>query len=161
MTENIEDRASDAPRPSADKADGLYLAYIQVRNTELAVHWKRYSFHFAVNFGLLAAVLTRASDPFVAAHLHLITIIGAELALVWLLLSMQSKKIVNRWEGHLRTCEDRMARPESRLFQKIADEEGTKSWWRRNWQNLNLFTWALPALCFLAWCMLFAAKKLD
>ena len=158
---NIEDRSSDASPPSADKAVGLYIAYVQLRNTELALHWKRYSFQFAVNFGLLAVVLTRAGDPFVASHLHLITIIGAELSLIWLLLSMQSKKLINKWENHLRVCEDTLAQPENRLFQKMADEESMKSWWRRNWENLNLFTWALPSLCFLAWCMLFATKKLD
>ena len=160
MTRNIEDTTSDSCRASANETHALYVAYVQIRNAELAAHWQRYNFQLAVNFGLLLAVVIRAGDPFVAAHLHVITIIGAELALIWLLLSVQSKKAVNTWENRLRIYEDTMGR-DDRLFQKIADQETAKSWCRKDWQNLNLFTLALPALCFLGWCLLFATKKLD
>src|SRR5438128_2342560 len=153
MTANIENKASDSPRLSADKPETLYTALVQIRNAELAAHWLRYNIQFAVNFGLLAAVLTRATDSFVAAHLHFIAIIGFEVALIWLLLALQSKKIISRrWEKHLRIYEDTIARPEHRLFQQVAEEERKKTWWRRNWQNLNFLTWALPSLCLLAWC---------
>ena len=161
MTGNIEDTTSESCRAFANEPHALYVAYVQIRNAELAAHWQRYNFQLAVNFGLLLGVVLRAHDSFVAAHLHVITIIGAELSLIWLLLSLQSKKLINKWENHLRACEDTMARPENRLFQKMADEESMKSWWRRIWENLSFFTWALSALCFLAWCMLFATKKLD
>ncbi len=163
MTTNIENnKSSDAPEPSGDNRDALYLAFIQIRNSELAAHWMRYNFQFSVNFGLLAVVLTTARHPFVAAHLHLIAILGIELTLIWFLLGWQSKKVISRrWEQHLRTYEDTIARPEHRLFQRIANEENKKSWWRRNWQNLNLLTWALPSICLLGWCFLFASKKVG
>ena len=122
----------------------------------------RYNIQFAVNFGLLAAVVTRARDSFIAAHLHCIAVIGIELTLIWFLLARQSKMtITSRWEKHLQIYEDMFARPEHRLFQKIAEEDSKKSWLVRNWQNLNLLAWALPSICLIAWCFLFLTKSMS
>jgi hypothetical protein len=159
---NIENKASDDLRTSAAEPEALYAAFIQVRNGEHAAHWTRYNFQFAVNFGLLLVIVTSARDSFIAAHLHLISIMGIELSLIWLLLALQSKKLISeRWEKLLRAHEDTIARPENRLFQKIEEEDSKKSWWGRNWQNLNLLSWALPSLCLLAWAFLLATKRVG
>ncbi len=162
MATNMQNNTTDNLPPPVDKPESLYAAFVQIRNTELAAHWMRYNIQFAVNFGLLAAVVTRARDSFVARHLHCIAIIGIELTLIWFLLARQSKMtITSRWEKHLQIYEDMIARPEHRLFQKIADEDSKKSWFVRNWQNINLMAWALPIICLIAWCFLFLTKSMS
>ena len=149
-------RPAPAERPAA-----LYATLVQIRNAELAAHWMRYHIQFAVNFGLLAAVAMKARDSFVAAHLHCIAIIGVELALIWFFLAVQGKKTINsRWEKRLQIYEDMITRPEHRLFQGLAEEDRKKSWFVRNWQNLNLLAWALPSLCLFAWVLLFLSKSM-
>lgn len=158
----MENKPADNHQPPAEKPEPLYAALVQIRNAELAAHWARYNIQLAVNFGLLVAVVSRREDSLVAHRIHCISIIGVVLALIWFWFARQStKRLSGRWEKHLRIYEDTIARPEHRLFQKIADEESKKSWLVRNWHNLNLFTWALPFLCLGAWCLLFLTKKVG
>jgi hypothetical protein len=156
---SMENNPTDNPTPPTEKSEPLYAAFVQIRNAELAAHWMRYNTQFAINFGLLAVVVMKAKDSFVSAHLHCITIIGSELALIWLLQAVQSKKSMNKWEKHLQIYEDTIARPEHRLFQKVAAEESKKSRFLRNWQNLRLFALALPSLCLIAWVLVFLSNS--
>jgi hypothetical protein len=157
----MENKTTGNPPPPAERPEVLYATFVQIRNAELAAHWMRYNIQFAVNFGLLATVAMKARDSFVAAHLHCIAIIGVDLALIWFFLAAQSRKtIINRWEKPLQIYEDVIARPEHRLFQKLAEEDSKKLWFVRNWQNLNLLAWALPSLCLFAWVLLFLSKSI-
>jgi hypothetical protein len=157
----MENKKTGNSPPPAEMPEALYAALVQIRNAELAVHWMRYNIQFAVNSGLLAVVAMKARDSFVAAHLHCIAIIGVELALIWFLFAAQGRKTINsRWEKRLRNYEDTIARPEHRLFQELAEEDSKKSWFVRNWQNLNLLAWALPSLCLCAWVLLFLSKSM-
>jgi hypothetical protein len=159
---SVEHKAPDALHPPADKSEPLYAAFVQIRNTELAAHWTRYNIQFAVNFGLLVAVLSRSENSLVAHRIHCISIVGFMLTLVWFWCAVQGKKLVSgRWEKHLRIYENAVPRPEHRLFQRVADEESKKSWLLKNWQNLNLLSLALPSLAVGAWCLLFLSKKVG
>ena len=69
--------------------------HTQLYATEYAGHWSRYNAQLLVNVGLLAAMTVCSQNPFVHAHLHVITIIGGEIAAIWLLLSILSARRVS------------------------------------------------------------------
>lgn len=137
------------------KQEPLYGAFIQVRNIELSVYWTRYNIQSAINFGLIAVVLSSKTNSLIQQHLVYISVIGIFMAITWLCLTILGKRILNDWwEKHLRTYERTIPNQEHRLFRNIYKKENEKCWIKKNWQNLNILTRFLPILCLVVWLVI-------
>lgn len=148
MNNDNAQNAADTP-----KSEPLYTAFVNVRNTELSVYWTRYNIQSAINFVLLAAVLTSRSDSFVNKYMNSAAIAGFVLAGIWFLVTIKGKQLLtDRWDSHLRTYEKIIiGREEHRLFCKVAQDEEKKCKLMRMWDNLDILARGLPVLCMLVW----------
>jgi hypothetical protein len=137
------------------KAEPLYTALVNIRNTELSVYWTRYNIQSAINFVLLAAALASGSDSFARKHMALTVVAGLLTSIVWLLFIAKGKQLLmNRWERHIRAYEDCTPEVKYKLFTIHSAEEALKSAAQSSWDNLTDLAAALPALCIIVWIVI-------
>lgn len=152
----MEDREAEAApkRPF----EPLYVALVNIRNTEVTAYWARYNIQAVLNYGLLAAALSAKPDmPLLSPVPAALTVVGILLALVWVGFVIVSKWVlVRRWERFLMDYERRFLRagdevPCLGVFSVVFKEESARSAVVRNTRNLNLLALLMPFLCILAW----------
>lgn len=133
----------------------FYPSFVNVRNTELTVHWTRYNILAAVNLALLAVALSAEPFSLIRQFPIWIMIGGIVLAVIWLLITIKGKQLfTKRWEKHIRNYERRFDDQCIQLFTKVKKEEKEKIWLKRNWDNINFFAWSLPVICMVAWIII-------
>jgi len=138
----------------------LYAPLVDLRNTELSIYWTRYNILSAVNFGLLAVVLSASDDSFVPTMRTLVSLGGVLIAVIWLLFTVKGKQLLkNRWDQNISIYENKcIDNPDLRLFSRVLENESKKKWLRKNWDNLNILARSLPALCIVAWIIFWRGR---
>lgn len=98
----------------AEQREQLYLALVNIRNTELAAFWTRYNIQAVLNTGMIAVGLAalKGPDRLPVAVLLAISVGGATLAVFWLLFAILGKPLfVEGWEEWIAEYEENWLQP--------------------------------------------------
>jgi hypothetical protein len=138
-----------------------YASLVAVRHAELETYWTRYNIQVVLNGGLLvAAFATESRSRLAGLPIWLVSLGGVALAIVWLIMVLQGKAWVHRWDAQLSLFEKQLgANQLYPLFTNIRDSGAALS----SWANITAVAAAVPILCGLAWfatlCRLVVMRK--
>ena len=95
---------------TTQQREHLYIALVNVRNTELSVYWTRYNIMAVINLGILAAVLSSRMDSLVIQVLPCVAAGGILLGAIWFAIAVKGKQLfTQRWEEIGRaSCRERV-----------------------------------------------------
>lgn len=132
-----------------------YTAFINVRNTEVAVYWTRYNIQTFLNLGLLVAALSAKPDSLIVQHMFCTSIGGFCLAVIWLFMTIWSKRLITkRWDEYIRQYEEHYCEELLPLFTLVEAEENKKGFWKKHWNNLNILARIVPVILIIVWLIL-------
>lgn len=138
--------------PTAEQYESL----VAVRNAELETYWTRYNIQVVLNGGLLVAAFASESGTRLAGlPIWLVSLGGAALAIVWLIMVVQGKGWIHRWDEQLSLFEQQLGTNQMYpLFTNIRNSGAALS----SWDNITTMAAAVPILSGLAWFALWAAS---
>jgi len=130
-------------------APDQYESLVAVRNAELETYWTRYNIQVLLNGGLLvAAFASESGTRFAGLPIWLVSLGGVALAIVWLIMVIQGKAWIHRWDEQLSLFEQQLgANQLYPLFTNIKNSGAALS----SWANITTIAAAVPILSGLAW----------
>jgi hypothetical protein len=135
-----------------------YTAFINVRNAELAAYWTRYNIQAVLNLGLLFAALSAEPHSVIGQHMFTISIGGFCLAVIWLFMTIWSKRLITkRWDKNIRRYERSYSKELFPLFTLVEAKENKKGFCnklKKHWNNLNILARVVPSILIVVWLIL-------
>ncbi|MBN2267757.1 MAG: hypothetical protein JW725_05480 [Candidatus Babeliaceae bacterium] len=135
-----------------------YTGLINVRNAELAAYWTRYNIQAVLNLGLLVAAVSAKPDSFIGQYIFYASIVGFCLALIWLFMTIWSKRLIaKRWDKYIRRYERCYSEELFPLFTLVEAKENKKGFCnklKKHWNNLNILARAVPLILIVLWLIL-------
>lgn len=136
--------------PSLDQ----YESFVAVRNAEVATYWTRYNVQVVLNGGLLvAAFASKTGERLAQLPIGWVSSGGIALAIVWLVMLLQGKALIHRWDRELKQFEEQLGEDVVYpLFTNII-----KCGAFDPLRNMTAVAAAVPILCAIAWIALWVS----